>query len=76
MEQQERNLAVLEVQLACVRLSDRRAERVPARWREALGSAPRAVDDPKIAGIAEHDVRSADGGVAKELRLVLSGTES
>ena len=36
MEQQERNLAVLEVQLACVRLSDQRPGRLPARWREAL----------------------------------------
>jgi acyl-CoA thioester hydrolase len=38
MEQQERNLAVLEVQLACVRLSDQRPGRLPARWREALGT--------------------------------------
>jgi acyl-CoA thioester hydrolase len=32
----ERNLVVLEVQLACVRLADQRPARVPARWREAL----------------------------------------
>ena len=38
MEQQERNLAVLEVQLACVRLSDQRPGRLPARWREALAT--------------------------------------
>jgi acyl-CoA thioester hydrolase len=36
MEQQERNLVVLEVLLACVRLSDQRPGRLPARWREAL----------------------------------------
>jgi acyl-CoA thioester hydrolase len=36
IEQQQRSLAVLEVQLACVRLSDQRPGRVPARWREAL----------------------------------------
>jgi acyl-CoA thioester hydrolase len=36
MQQPERNLAVLEVQLACVRLSDQRPARLPARWREAL----------------------------------------
>ena len=35
-EQRERSLAVLEVQLACVRLSDQRPGRLPARWREAL----------------------------------------
>ena len=32
----ERKLVVLEVQLACVRLSDQRPARLPARWREAL----------------------------------------
>jgi acyl-CoA thioester hydrolase len=29
-------LAVLEIQLACVRLSDQRPARVPERWRSAL----------------------------------------
>jgi acyl-CoA thioester hydrolase len=32
----ERDLVVLEVQLACVRLSDQRPARLPARWREVL----------------------------------------
>jgi len=32
----ERALVVLEVRLACVRLSDGRPTRLPARWREAL----------------------------------------
>jgi acyl-CoA thioester hydrolase len=38
IEQPERNLAVLEAQLACVRLSDQRPGRLPARWREALAT--------------------------------------
>jgi acyl-CoA thioester hydrolase len=29
-------LAILEVQLACVRLGDARAARIPPRWREAM----------------------------------------
>jgi acyl-CoA thioester hydrolase len=29
-------LAVLHIQLACVRLADQRAARMPARWRDAL----------------------------------------
>ena len=32
----ERTLVDLEVWLACVRLSDQRAARLPARWRDAL----------------------------------------
>jgi len=36
MQRPERDLVVLEVQLACVRLSDQRPGRLPARWREAL----------------------------------------
>jgi acyl-CoA thioester hydrolase len=32
----ERTLVVVEAQLACVRLSDLRPERLPARWRDAL----------------------------------------
>ncbi|MCW3477415.1 tol-pal system-associated acyl-CoA thioesterase [Limobrevibacterium gyesilva] len=31
-----RDLVSLEIQLACVRLSDQRPARVPARWRDAL----------------------------------------
>jgi acyl-CoA thioester hydrolase len=36
IEQQERNLVVLDIQLACVRRSDQRPGRLPARWRDAL----------------------------------------
>jgi acyl-CoA thioester hydrolase len=38
LEQRERSLVVLELQLACVRLADQRPGRLPARWREALRS--------------------------------------
>lgn len=33
-------LAVLDVELVCVRLADARPARIPPRWREALASAP------------------------------------
>jgi acyl-CoA thioester hydrolase len=36
MRPPERDLAVLEIQLACVRLADQRPARLPVRWREAL----------------------------------------
>jgi acyl-CoA thioester hydrolase len=38
-----RPLVVAEVLLACVRLSDMRAARMPARWREALSALAGAV---------------------------------
>lgn len=35
-EGEERVLVVADIQLACVRLADQRAARMPARWRDAL----------------------------------------
>lgn len=35
-EGDKRVLVVAEIQLACVRLADQRAARMPARWRDAL----------------------------------------
>ena len=33
-----RSLAVLDIELACIRLDDGRPTRIPARWREAFGA--------------------------------------
>lgn len=48
MTEPERNLAVLEVRLACVRLSDQRPGRLPARWRDALRAMTRLREDAPI----------------------------
>ena len=37
-EQPGRTLAVAEIQLACVRMSDMRPARIPARWRATLAT--------------------------------------
>jgi len=48
MGQPDRDLVVLEVQLACVRLSDQRPGRLPVRWREALGALLRERSEAPI----------------------------
>ena len=42
-EEMDRPLVVAEVLLACVRRSDMRAARMPARWREALATLAKGV---------------------------------
>jgi acyl-CoA thioester hydrolase len=48
IEPRERDLVVLEVQLVCVRLSDQRPARLPARWREALQAMLRERNEAPI----------------------------